>query len=449
MLLNSRFSPYVALPATGRSLEDEANQAALRTVLRDKTILQVGTIIRAIEAEHLDQLPHALQSMALENHNTLKNIRNMLLALSHFLTDTSHADIREKLAVIFRPIDEWVHGQYCVTTPALLVVQAILYSHCEWFREELFESYSAVRTYEELEVLGFPAAHRYFIAGIIAHQTILRAAWTNGENDTREVFGVFQFNDGNLKIAQEKIQDEVIGVALQRTLFRFAVISNKSQHDKYKYNDYMCEDNDIEPPKLLRRQLAAALVLHALCLQCRHSRYSLEKNSPEFNTKIKQQALSFLDHILATERKQQYDHASVAFFQYGRYVFKSGENENLLELAKNFILKNAQNEKGNNHTFCFPRVTNRRIFDDVWIDVYGTKKPTNSKIIKVDWNTGYRTIKKKDSIIAMVQNTVGNEYYYKLHVDSTYHILKLLGVDSDEPKYNIIKSAIEKWESNQ
>ncbi len=72
-LLNSPFSPYVALPATGRSLEDEANQSTLRSVLLDKTIVQVDMLIRTIEAEHLGQLPQALQSMALENHNTLKN----------------------------------------------------------------------------------------------------------------------------------------------------------------------------------------------------------------------------------------------------------------------------------------------------------------------------------------------------------------------------------------
>ncbi len=145
----------------------------------------------------------------------------MLLTLYHFLTNTWCADIREKLAVVFRPIDEWVHGQYCVTTPVLLVVQSILYSHCEWFREKLLESYSAVRAYEELEVLGFPNTHRYFIAGIIAHQTLLRAAWTKGKDEPREVYGFYRHQDGNMNYAEEKFQDEVIGVALQRTLISF------------------------------------------------------------------------------------------------------------------------------------------------------------------------------------------------------------------------------------
>ncbi|MCX7113011.1 MAG: hypothetical protein NTX45_23410 [Proteobacteria bacterium] len=448
-LLNSPFSPYVALPATGRSLEEEANQAALESVLRDKTIVQVDMLIRTIEENKLEQLPDSLQSMALENRLTPKNLLNMLQALCHFLTAPWRADIREKLAVVFGPIEEWVHGQYCVTTPALLVVQSILYSHCEWFREELFESYSAVRAYEELEVLGFPKAHRYFIAGIIAHQTLLRAAWTKGDDDPREVYGFYRHKDGSLNYAEENFQDEVIGVALQRTLFPFAVITGKSHQEQQ-------EDHDIAPPKLLRRQLAAALILHALCLQCRHSRYALVKNSTEFNSEIKERALRFLDHILATERKQKYPQASLAFFHYGRYNYQAHrqlvntDDDTLLFLAKRYILVNhlkRQNELPVNQTFCFPRVSSKKVWSEVWINVYGAKKKIeNSEVETEYWRKGFRT--PSAPIIEMVEKTVGTEYC-KLKVDFIYHLLKLIGIErkgQEDILYDEILKAITEWE---
>ncbi len=82
-----------------------------------------------------------------------------------------------------------------------------------------------------------------------------------------------------------------------------------------------------------------------MCLQCRHSRYALKKSPSEYNPEIKEQALSFLDHILATERKQKYRQACLAFFHYGRYAYQvyrpigQDMDNNLLCLAKKYIDK--------------------------------------------------------------------------------------------------------------
>jgi len=473
-LLNSPFSPYVAIPVVVRSLEDDANQAGLRSVLQDKTIVQVDMLIRTIKEEEWKSLPPVLHSMALENPHILKGLLNMLGALCHFLTVPWRADIREKLAVVFSPIDEWVQGQYCVTTPALLVVQSILYSHCEWFREELFESYSAVRAFEEMEVLGLPKSHRYFIAGIIAHQTLLRAAWTKCEGDPREVYGIYKKDNGLdfADDADDKVRDEVIGAALQGTLFPFAATASQ-QHGKCKQGKDK-EDYCGKPPQLQQRQLAAALILHSLCLQCRHSRYAFKENSQELNPKIKDSALKFLDYILAPECEQKYPGARLAFFQYGRYVdgAKNSKDPNahqgLLDQAKAYVRETLREKQQNDNTnlaFCFPRVLTKKIWQGVSIlpdsnkdgnslvpEAKGTVANRDNPHVKcsiddaVEWKWESRLYEATTLGVAeLVKETVGK--MYKVELDLKHHLLKLLGIN--ENQYSDIEQSIDNWKDNK
>ncbi len=159
----------------------------------------------------------------------------MLAAYERLLTNGAHADVREALDTVFRPVGEWIGGQYVITTPALLVVQSILYSHCEWFHEHLWEASSAVRAYRELRGATseqraiVSEAHARFIAAIIAHQTLLRAAWSTGEDDPREVYAFYDMEGGrrwaDLQFEDQSQSrewiDQTVGLALASTLFSF------------------------------------------------------------------------------------------------------------------------------------------------------------------------------------------------------------------------------------
>jgi hypothetical protein len=50
----------------------------------------------------------------------------MIGAYERFLTLDVHADLREHLEPVLRPVGAWVRGRYAVSSPVLLVVQSIL-----------------------------------------------------------------------------------------------------------------------------------------------------------------------------------------------------------------------------------------------------------------------------------------------------------------------------------
>jgi len=459
--LGNGFSPYVPLPGISTLSEDDANSSALRSMLLDRTIRQVDLMISHINRDSLEQMPLVVRSMALENHNTLLTILNMLLAYKDFLTSHIHADVREKLAAVFLPMEAWVFGQNCITSPALLIVQSILYSHSEWFREELFEAHPAIRTYEELELLGFPDMHCYFIAAIVSHQTLLRASWSSDvKNDPRETLAFFYDNkQQRFVFAQEKEQDSVLGLALGKTLFEFI---GQKNNDRRKQDPF-----SPKRPNILHRQLAASLIFHALCLQCRHSRNSSNDILPN----IKKKALEFLDHLLATERSHKFERPSLAFIHYGRYIYQAqreaglSEAENLFNKAITWIEDeismhgNAQHENDQcNISFCFQRVSTKK----VWYSVreikpgharrFVTKKEHNkdyndfndidnneTKGIKTSENEGFR-------VFDLVIKTVGYNYW-KQEVDDTEYLLSSLGLelDSNNNDHVVVKNEINAW----
>jgi|GEM_PF-2374237 len=378
-----RFSPYIRVPSAG-GVANNLSGDAFCEVLRHQTLSQVDQLLRMCGCKEIDDIPPAVRSISQENPQTLQTVENMLIAFRHFLTSSEHADVREKLGVVFQPMAAWVHGKYCITTPALLVIQSILHSHCEWFREELFESYSALRAYEELNLQGFHELHCRFVAAIIAHQTLLRAAWTTDDaTDPREVWGIYDvYKDEKWvkEFAPDAEQPEVIGIALRRTLLRF-VKDNVGQErlnlEQNAGDSIGLRSRSPESPDLLWRQLAAALVLHSLCLQCRHSRYGSELS--RLPSEFKQQALAYLDHMLARERKQHYPGAGLVFFHYGRYanqVRKDSDSPSLFYYVKSMVAGALENDFERsissetdchryNLSFCFERISHKR----AWIDI--------------------------------------------------------------------------------
>jgi hypothetical protein len=358
------WAPYIPVPGASRLDTTETASSTVRALLAHRAVRQARSVIHAVERGDLNPLPLMLRSLDQETSGFLtRRIANMMAALDRYLTLPAHADVREKLATAFRPMGAWVHGQFAVTSPVLLVVQSILYSHCEWFREHLFEAYSAARAYEDLTVRGFPEAHRRFVAGIIAHQTLLRGAWsTDPEREPREVLAFYRSAEGAASRlvwmdtggeegrAGGSLADAAVSRAITRTLYRF-ISRDRSAGG----------DGGLEALPALERQLAAALVLHSLCLACRNQRRDTPGLAP-----LKQRALPFLDYLLDTHTPWRFQ-PCLAFLQYGTSVHEA--ERTLLDAALSWIADrntgpgaNEGEEPPGNVSFCFQRASTRRVW---------------------------------------------------------------------------------------
>lgn len=431
--MTDSWSPYISVQDSV-PLDTSGGNNVLRALLMDKAQRQAGGITAAIERGEIQRLPPVVQSLDQETSGFVtKRILNMLLAFRRFLVEPRHADVREKLESAFSPMDAWVSGQHCITSPVLLVVQSILYSHSEWFREEVHEAFSATRAFEELQ--GFPEQHRRFIAAIIAHQTLLRAAWsTDREHEPKEVLAFYKQDqdDGDIIWAEDEFADEdrakewadqIAGRGLARTLFPFL---KESGNDEQRANDVQ--------PAPLRRQLAAALVLHSLCLYCRHR----STEEVETLTKVKNQALGFLEHLLALEDGQWSCKPHLVFLQYGRYVQQS--NSQLFKKVKEYLVDEyLKNGKLQNITFCFQRVPTKRVWSEenfVKSNIE-TKSGINNEFKELGLGI------ESGTIGGTILNTVGIVLVY--HPADQDYLLKALGL---EPTANSNQSELREWLEN-
>lgn len=415
-----RWNPYIAVQnSTGLSVSDLASEV-LRAALVDKAIRKSIGIVAALYRKEISSLPLAVQSLDQETDGFLtRRIVNMVAAFGRFLSQPQHADVREKLAPIFWPIPGWVHGQYCVTSPALLVLHAILYSHIEWFREHLFEAHSAARAFEELKSQGFPTSHCRFVAALIAHQTLLRAAWSSDdESDPKEVLAFHKTDTRALAWVGEAFVDTIrgrleadraVGWAVARTLFPFVSRGRNS------------EDAQRDAISNLKRQLASALVLHSLCLSSRHHRSESER-LPAY----KAQALSFLDHLLNTETGPGWREPSLTYLQYGRYVHLMAPD--LLRESKSAVLEResvsvpqgGKDKPCQNITVSFKRVSSLRVWDQ--------QEFHRCDLREYQWLGAQSRSSKpgSDNIWKLIEPTVGRAYRYAL--DPCDYLLSALGV---------------------
>ena len=427
--LGQRFDPYIRVPGASHFLDlAESRSGTVRALLLSRTVEQVESIIAAVKRADVRKLPLVLQGLDLATKGLLtRRIVSMLRAYRSFLNDREHADVREALDTVFRPVGAWVGGQHVITSPALLVVQSILYSHCEWFHEYLWEANSALRAYRELcgAVLGQRAivsdAHAGFVAAIIAHQTLLRAAWSTGEDDDPpEVYAFYQdpedpgkrvwadarFSDPDRR---QEWADEAVAMALAGTLFQF--LPKKDA------------DDDREA-SIGKRQLAAGLVLHSLCLSCRHGR-----GEPASISVFKEQALRSFDNLLAPETGRK---PRLAYLQYGRYAHSSqsgGRPLGLLQEARSYVLEEGSGDC--NFMFVFQRVSSRRVWRDRELND-GVKQPFN-------WEN---TSARGEAITGLVQQTIGKAVLFRLH-DHVY-VNSMLGITegAGEPTSEILLESL-------
>ncbi len=391
------FDPYIRIPGGPQGPDHEEDRSnTIRALLMDRAVQQLRQILAAVARADLDDLPPVLRGLDRETRGGLtRTATAMLAALERFLTRKKHADVRERLDPAFRPMGAWVRGSYAVTSPALLVVQSILYSHCEWFQDCLWEIHSAVRAYNELRQSGFPEDHCRFIAGILAHQTLVRTAWTldakpghsdpfgqtdrNERKDPTETFAFFYDGKGKAQSAKDSArcqgkEDKVAEAAAQaiaRTLSAFLPHSAANP----AHTDGSPED----------RRLAAALILHGLCLQARHH----QTEQRDHIAQIKAQALRFFDYLIERPDDHTGSLPGLIYIHYGRHLHRA--DSALLEKVQDYAIdevariQQPQSEgKSPRHlTLCLPRVGSRRVwkkrkFDDNSPYSSATKTPPHN-----------------------------------------------------------------------
>lgn len=368
MSISGVFHPYARVSAIADA-SDIVRHPVVRDLLRERALRQAATIVSAIERRHgsgqqpIDEprsregLPPILDSLDRATDRLASyRIANMLRAYGSYLEDEQYfADPSSLLAAIFDPIPieastaQPPAATGFLTSPALLVIQAILYSHAEWFRTRHHEAYSAWHAYKDLGTakLDPPLVERdrRFVAALISHQTLLRVAWSLGSGRTerhhaREVAAY----DGNSLSPNYGTRSgwsrgrigRLIAHGLARTLFAF-----------------LGERAQVSPAS--RHQLAAAQLLCSLCLQNRHVR----RRDPRLD-EIKPSIEAFAGWIA----KAPNDGAtSLVFCQYGRYIMRVQDAASWNKFREEHLEPAARGEaKGGPHnvTISFNRHTSRR-----------------------------------------------------------------------------------------
>ncbi len=159
-------------------------------------------------------------------------IEGSLKQLEDFLFPSDKSEPKEIWYPLFELIytDDGEKGR-AVTTPALLVVQAILYSHQEWTRPFYHDTWSAGQAQADLKCRGIPEGFIKKVAVIISFLNLFR----NGLVSLKEV-GIWDNNEEAKFINDSPLR---VGDALAREIFRLwkateGASSELSEEDKKK-----------------------------------------------------------------------------------------------------------------------------------------------------------------------------------------------------------------------
>lgn len=341
--------PYTAIagepPQGGFVLDQTA-----RDLLRHRALGQASSVVAAIDhwdPRDPDRLPEFLITVGRETDgNAPKRVANMLRAFQRYLKKLSELPERSGPGVsALDPMPVHRDDGWSLTSPALLAIQAILYSHEQWFRPAHHEAHSALSAYDRLDRLGPPLIERdrCFVAALIAHQTLLRVAWREDASAPREVSAFDGLSLTENYAGAGIPEDEArIACGIARTLFPFV--------DRF-------EAGGVNGACRLRSWLAAALALGSFCLQHRHHR-GAEAWSPE----IEQQALRFADLIATSHEEKGAGLSTLVFWQYGRLVMRHQKGEPWKDFCRQVVetAQSATMSEPLNLTYCFDRNASRK-----------------------------------------------------------------------------------------
>ncbi len=300
--------PYIRIASS--------REQKVSVLLRELALHQAADLLARIEKREVDRFPPILQSLDRATDRLASyRIANMLRAFRKFLAAPSYFDPLDRFG-LFDPLDR----DGALTSPASLVIQAILFSHAAWYRSRYHEAYSALEAYRDLAQLD--EWDRGFVAALIAHQTLLRTSWSLSPKEGPEkehAREVVAFEKGKLGphfggSANSSATDQAIARGLARTLFPFLPTEGQSKEDIMTG----------------RRQLAAAQVLFSLCLQHRH----LRTRDPRIDER-REEILGFIAGIAESSGTPN----SLVFCQYGRYVMRTQDECSWTHFRNQYLLK--------------------------------------------------------------------------------------------------------------
>jgi len=383
--LFSPFSPYVLLPVGPAGTDEtERHNPVIIALLKNRAVQQVHEIHAALKRSEFHDLPPVLLALDRETRGaSTRRVMAMLAAYGRFLTRDAHADVRERLDPVFGPTFVMPRGRYAVTSPALLVIQSILYSHCEWFQDPLWETHSAIRAYADLSHRGFPERHSRAIAAFIAHQTLVRTAWSlDARSHPLEAFAYYLDDDSRIFSSERHSgQDDQIAEAAARAIA--ATLFN-----------CLLRPNTGDAPgeiSLRKRRVAAAQVLHSLCLQARNRQCESARIG-----EIKLQALRFFDYLIEPPDQPSESPTGLVFIHYGRYVYDA--NPPLFKQIMGDVVKKLKaqqrprpGKEGEprspaNFTLCLPRVASGAIWNEHQFNHEAVRPVATEHLFEADRN---------------------------------------------------------------
>ena len=280
----------------------------------------VESLIKSIEhREGLDRWP-VLKELSQDHRGVgIERVANMLRMFLKLVPDDTTSSIENLYGLHFR----WEQGiasevklRGKPVIPLRLVVLAALFSHCQLGEPGLQEAKSAEKVLKKLRPgLGPEAAN--FVAALVAHQTLLRAAWVAGSDDVSEVYPL---EGGEVGFPGEDSYVLNVCRALAGTL-----------------KEFKCGK--------LQEFLADGLLLHAICLQCRHHK--------DPDQKLEKIDLKEWQEELRKQIGKPPHSVQLLFLHYGRGVYRQLRRKRDWKDIVRTAAKKGRGSKNSNITVAF------------------------------------------------------------------------------------------------
>ena len=297
-----------------------------KKLLRDRAEQQTHYLANALRQGVHDMLPPALQSLDHETNGRASfRLANMYKAFQEFLKDSLLYKQPFEQDWLFEPLF-FDDGRKAIT-PALLIIQAILYSHIEWHREHFHDLYSAQRAQKELQQDGIPEAWTNKVSGLIVHQNMFRTAVAQ-EGRLKELR---VWDNPNLS---DKTEDLARGLC-------------NSIQDYWKWTD--CNE---------KKTAVRATMVTSLCFERRNSTAPLSDETRKAVYTLGEQVLN------CPSTSQDSHPITLVYFEYGRYFLSAPEVLDSIEKSFSAVIKEESlvGENGKVHLlwFSFPRVSSQQ-----------------------------------------------------------------------------------------
>lgn len=283
---------------------------------REQPLINLKSFIDVISKSELDWPIRAQIWTRIQN--SLKLFKEFLFPVKS-MTSSKHEQIRKIWETcerhLFKPINDC--SNQWATTPALLAVQALLYSHREWTRTFYHDIWSAGDARKLMVLKGIPDCFANKVAILIAFITLFR----NGIVEPKEI-GVWK----NEEFIQQDVEVEDV---LGREIF-------KLWHSEIDWNKQSEIEKNLTPDKT--GIILSAIAICALSYEGRYTDYDQDKFFPDYLLEKCQKFLQLYQRITQQkEYKPPEQSILLCGFEFAHYIFANDYASELGKFAKRIL----------------------------------------------------------------------------------------------------------------